>query len=66
MSFLAGGLGNPPTGGLLIGRNLSLNDIEQLAQQDPYVINDVVKKYTIKPYMTASGDALLNNDLIKI
>jgi uncharacterized protein YciI len=50
----------------LIGRNLSPNDLEQFVQQDPFYINGVVEKYTIKPYMAASGDALLNNDLIKI
>ena len=64
--ILAGAVDNPPTGGLLIFRNLSQNDIEQLAQQDPYVVNGVVKKYTIKPYMAVIGDDLLNNDLIKI
>jgi len=63
---LAGAVGNPPTGGLLIFRNLSSNDIEQFAQQDPYVTNGVVKKYTIEPYMAVTGDALLKNDLIKI
>jgi uncharacterized protein YciI len=63
---LAGAVDNPPTGGLLIFRNLSQNDVEQLAKQDPYVINGVVKKYTIKPYMAVLGDALLNNDLTKI
>jgi len=64
--ILAGAVDNPPTGGLLIFRNLSPHDIEQLAQQDPYVVNGVVKKYTIKPYMAVIGDSLLNNDLIKI
>ncbi len=63
---LAGPLGNPPTGGLLIFRNLSPTDIEQLAQQDPFLINGIVEKYTIKPYMAVAGDALLNKDLIKI
>lgn len=63
---LAGAVDNPPTGGLLIFRNLSPTDIEQLAQQDPYVINGVVKKYTVKPYMAVVGDDLLNNDLLKI
>lgn len=63
---LAGAVDNPPTGGLLIFRNLSANEIEQLVQQDPYVVNGVVQKYTIKPYMAVLGDSLLNNDLIKI
>jgi uncharacterized protein YciI len=63
---LGGAVDNPPTGGLIIFRNLSSNDIEQLAQQDPYVTNGIVTKYTVKPYMAVVGDGLLNNDLIKI
>jgi uncharacterized protein len=63
---LAGAVDNPPTGGLLILRNISPTEIEQLAQEDPYVINGVVKKFTVKPYLAVVGDALLNNDLIKI
>jgi uncharacterized protein YciI len=64
--ILGGAVDNPPTGGLIIFRNLSANDIEQVAQQDPYVTNGVVKKYTVKPYMAVVGDSLLNNDLLKI
>ncbi|CAF0818828.1 unnamed protein product [Rotaria sp. Silwood1] len=63
---LGGAYGHPPIGGLIILRNLSLNDIEQLAQQDPYVTNGIVTKYTIQPYMAVVGDTLLSNDLIKI
>lgn len=63
---LAGALNNPPTGGLLIFRNLSPNDIEQIVQQDPYVINGVVVKYSITPYMAVIGDALLKDDLVKL
>lgn len=63
---LGGALDNPPTGGLIILRNLSSSDIEKLAQQDPYVINGIVTKYAIKPYIAVVGDALLSNDLIKI
>ena len=63
---IGGALDHPPTGALLILRNLSHDEIEKLAKQDPYVTNGVVLKYTIKPYMAVVGDALLNNDLIKI
>ena len=63
---LAGAVDNPPNGGLLILRNLTAEAIEQLVRQDPYVINGVVKYYSIKPYMAVVGDALLHNDLIKI
>lgn len=64
--ILGGAVDNPPTGGLLIFRNLTAQEIEQVVQQDPYVINGVVAKYSIKPYMAVTGDALLHNDLIKI
>jgi uncharacterized protein YciI len=63
---IAGAVDNPPTGGLLIFRNLSSNDVEQFAQQDPYVINGFVIKYTVKPYIAAFGDPSLNNDLMKL
>ena len=64
--ILGGAIDNPPTGGLIILRHLSVQNVEQLARQDPYVINGIVKQYTIKPYMAVVGDSLLKNDLIKI
>ena len=64
--ILGGAIGDPPTGALTIFRNLSANDIEQFVRQDPYVINDIVTKYTIKPYMAIIGDVLLKNDFINI
>lgn len=64
--ILGGAVNNPPTGGLLIFRNLTAQEIEQIVQQDPYVVNGVVEKYSIKPYMAVTGDAVLQNDLIKI
>ncbi|UJR28212.1 hypothetical protein I4U23_009462 [Adineta vaga] len=64
--ILGGATGNPPSEALLIFRNLSLKEIEQLAQQDPYVINGIVTKYSVKPYMAVVGDDLLKNDLIKV
>lgn len=64
--IIAGAVGNPPTGGLLIFRNITPNDIEQIAKQDPYVINGVVSKYSIQPYIAVAGDSLLSNDLIKV
>ena len=64
--ILAGAVGNPPTGGLLIFRNLSFDEIDQVIKKDPYVVNGVVMKYTIQPYMAVVGDSVLANDLIKI
>ena len=64
--ILAGATGNPPTGGLLIFRNLSSDEIEKVIKKDPYVVNGVVTKYTIEPYLAVVGDSVLANDLIKI
>ncbi len=64
--ILGGALNNPPTGGLLIFRNVTPNDIEQFVKEDPYMVNGVVVKYSISPYMAVVGDALLKDDLVKI
>jgi len=62
---LGGAVDHPPTGALVVFRNLTADDIEQIVQQDPYVINGVVTKYTIKPYIPAVGDVLLKDDFVK-
>ncbi len=64
--ILAGVIDHPPTGALITFRNLKPNDIEQIAQQDPYFINGIVTKYTIKPYIAVAGDPSVKDDLIKI
>jgi uncharacterized protein YciI len=64
--IIAGAIDYPPTGALIIFRNLTPNDIEQIVQQDPYFINGIVTKYTIKPYIAVAGDPLLKDDLIKV
>jgi len=64
--ILGGVINYPPTGALIIFRNLTVDDIEQFVQQDPYVINGIVTKYTIQPYIATTGDALLKDDFVKI
>jgi uncharacterized protein YciI len=64
--ILGGSVDNPPSGALSIWRNMSRDDMEQYALQDPYVINGCVSKYTIKSYMAVAGDEKLADDLIKI
>lgn len=64
--IIGGAVDHPPTGSLTIFRNLTASEIEQIVQQDPYVINGVVKNYTIKPYIAVAGDPVLNNDLLKV
>jgi len=63
---LGGMLDYPPTGAAVIFRHLTSNDIEQFIQQEPYVINKLVTKYSIKPYIATSGDDLLKDDLLKM
>jgi uncharacterized protein YciI len=64
--IIGGTIDYPPKGALSIFRNLTSEDIEQIVQQDPYFINGIVTKYTIKPYIAVIGDDSLKNDLIKI
>ncbi len=64
--ILGGAIDHPPTGAIMIFRNLTPDDIEQVVQQDPYVANGIVTKYTIKPYIAVAGDPLLKDDLVKI
>jgi len=64
--ILGGAVDHPPTGSLTVFRNLTANDIEEIVQQDPYFINGLVTKYTIKPYIAVAGDPLLKDDLIKV
>ncbi len=64
--IIGGAIDHPPTGAVTVFRNLMPNDIEQFVQQDPYVINGLVTKYTIKPYIAVTGDASLQDDFIKI
>ncbi|CAF0963803.1 unnamed protein product [Adineta ricciae] len=64
--ILGGAAGNPPSEAFLIFRNLSSKQIEEVAQRDPYVVNGIARKYSVKPYMAVVGDDLLKNDLIKI
>jgi uncharacterized protein YciI len=64
--ILGGAVDNPPTGALMIFRTIKSDEIEEFAQQDPYVINGIVTKYTIKPYIAVMGDALLKDDILKL
>jgi len=64
--ILAGTIDQPPTAALTILRNLTEKEIEQIAKQDPYVINGLVTKYSIKPFLAVVGDSSLKNDLVAI
>lgn len=64
--ILMGPVGNPPTAALAIFRNLTPEQIDNLVRQDPDVINGVVSKYRIKPFLAVSGEHHLRHDLIKL
>ncbi len=64
--ILGGAINHPPTGAVIVFRNLTVDDIEQFVQQDPYVINGIVTKYTIQPYIAVTGDTSLKDDLVKL
>jgi uncharacterized protein YciI len=64
--ILGGTIDHPPTAALTILRNLTEKEIEEIAKQDPYVINGLVTKYSIKPFLAVVGDSSLKNDLVAI
>jgi len=63
---IGGAVDQPPTGGLIVFRNLTPKDIEEIVQQDPYYVNGLVTKYAIKPFIAVTGDDSLKNDLLKV
>lgn len=63
---IGGAVGLPPTGGLMVIRDMTPEEIEKFVQQDPYVAHGVVTNYTIKPYIAVLGDQALSNDLLKV
>ena len=63
---IGGVVDHPPKSSVAIFRHLTPEDIEQMVQQDPYGMNGIVTKYTIKPYIAVAGDSLLKDDLIQI
>lgn len=54
---LAGACGSPVSAGLFIFKDVTPADIEAFVESDPYVINGLVTKYDIKPYMVVVGDS---------
>jgi uncharacterized protein YciI len=53
---MAGASGAPVDGALFIFKGASVADIEAYVKADPYVINKLVTKHTIKPYTVVVGD----------
>ena len=54
---LGGALANPPDGAVLLFRGSSSAAAEQFAQNDPYVINGLVKNWRVREWTTVLGPA---------
>ena len=52
---MAGALGNPPAGALLVFQGASADAAEEFARQDPYVINGLVTEWQARPWNLAVG-----------
>jgi uncharacterized protein YciI len=48
--MLAGALGDPPDGGLLVFRADSAQPAEAFARADPYVVQGIVTRWTVRPW----------------
>jgi len=52
---MAGAIGDPPDGALLIFRCADRSAVENFARQDPYVLNGLVTKLEVKPWAVVIG-----------
>jgi uncharacterized protein len=54
---LAGALGDPPNGALLVFRVEDVSVVENFARTDPYVTEGVVTRWQVKPWNVVVGQA---------
>jgi uncharacterized protein YciI len=54
--LLAGALGDPPDSALLIFRSPDRSAPEAFAKQDPYVTNELVTRWEVRPWAVVIGD----------
>jgi uncharacterized protein YciI len=52
---MAGAVGDPPDGALLVFRSPSADAAEAFARADPYVRNGLVTRWTVKPWTVVAG-----------
>ena len=52
---MAGAVGDPPDGALLIFRSASPAEAEAFARRDPYVTNGVVTRWSVRPWNVVIG-----------
>ena len=53
---LAGALGDPPDGALLVFRSDSADTAERFARADPYVMQGLVTGWRVRPWNVVVGD----------
>ena len=53
--FLAGALGNPPDGALLVFRAEGADIVERFARADPYVTNGLVTRWRVRSWNVVIG-----------
>jgi hypothetical protein len=54
---LGGAVGEPPEGALLVFQGEGPEVAERFAARDPYVLNGLVRKWTVRPWLTVVGHA---------
>jgi uncharacterized protein YciI len=52
---LAGALAEPADAALIIFRCANISTAEEFARRDPYVVNGLVKKWTVRPWTVVVG-----------
>lgn len=57
---LGGALGEPVDRAILMFKGPSPKVAEDFAKADPYVINGLIRKWTVRPWMTVVGDLASN------
>ena len=55
--LLAGALGDPPNGALLVFRAESADAVERFATADPYVTSGLVTRWAVRPWNVVIGAA---------
>jgi uncharacterized protein YciI len=54
--IMAGAIGDPPTGALLIFRAPDRLAAQNFAKKDPYVVQGLVKAWTVQPWTVVVGN----------
>jgi uncharacterized protein YciI len=55
-SYLGGALSDPADGAVLVFRSDDASAAENFAKNDPYVLNGLVSKWTVRPWIVVIGD----------